>query len=175
MIRPFIIFFLPLLTFFGFAPKRGLPTVKEVDLEKYAGTWYEIARLPNSFERGLSSVTATYNLKNNGKIQVINRGYKDSTRKWKEIKGRARQPDASYPGRLKVTFFWPFAGDYYIIELDQDYKYALVGAPSSDFLWILAREPKLEKDTYKSLIEKARKLGFPVDQMEMVDQGKNLD
>lgn len=95
--NPFLIFFLPLLTFLGCAPQRGLPTASKVDLEKYAGTWYEIARLPNSFERGLTRVTATYTLKENGKIQVLNRGYKSEKGKWSEIKGRARRPDASIP------------------------------------------------------------------------------
>ena len=97
---------------------QDLPTVDRVDIRKYSGTWYEIARLPNSFEKGLECVTATYTLKSNGKIEVLNKGYSAKKDKFQTAKGTALVPDPAYPGRLKVTFFWPFYGNYYIMELD---------------------------------------------------------
>ncbi len=99
----------------------------KVDIEKYTGQWYEIARLPNSFERGLKCTTATYTLKKNGKIKVLNKGYSiEETGKVSTAKGSAWIPDPDYPGRLKVSFFWPFAGNYYIISLDEKYENVLV-------------------------------------------------
>ena len=149
---------------------RSLDTVEVVDLDKYAGTWYEIARLPNTFEDGLKCVTATYELKDNGKIRVINRGHKvTSPDKVKEAKGTAWVPDAALPGQLKVSFFWPFAGDYYIIVLAEDYTYALVGDPSRKFLWILARSRQLDADTVAMLKAEAAERGFDVASMITVD------
>jgi apolipoprotein D and lipocalin family protein len=141
--------------------RQELPTVPVVDIQRYAGTWYEIARLPNSFEKDIKCITATYTLDKPGKISVLNQGRKISNpAKLNSIKGYARIPDAKYPGRLKVTFFWPFAGDYYIIDLDKDYQYALVGAPSRKYLWILSRNPKIDPALYDQLIKKAQTLGF---------------
>ena len=158
-----------LLALFGCTSRKKLPSVKTVKLERYAGTWYEIAKLPNTFEKGLSCITATYTLKENGKIEVKNRGYLAEKNKWKDITGSAKVPDENFPGQLKVTFFWPFYGDYYIMELDEDYQYALVGDPSRKFLWILAREPELDKATMGKLIDKARQEGFDVAKLEMTE------
>jgi apolipoprotein D and lipocalin family protein len=148
-----------------------LPVVREVDIEKYSGTWYEIARLPNSFEKGLKCVTATYRLREDGKIEVINRGHKtEKPGKISKIKGVARVPDKNQPAKLKVTFFWPFSGNYYIIELDKDYRYALVGEPSRKYLWILARDKKLDLEIYESLLKKAEELGFDSKSVIRTDQ-----
>ncbi|MCF8330913.1 MAG: lipocalin family protein [Bacteroidales bacterium] len=150
-----------MLTLFSCQSVRELPTVKNADLEKYSGKWYEIARLPNSFEKGLKCTSAEYHLKKNGKLTVINRGHQEEdAQKVKSVKGFARIPDKSEPGQLKVYFFWPFGGDYYIIELDKDYQYVLVGAPSRKYLWILARENKLNDDIYNKLVVRAKELGF---------------
>lgn len=150
---------------------RDLSTVEEVNLEKYAGQWYEIARLPNKFEKGLKCITATYSLKKNGKIGVLNKGF--STEKMGEsdaAKGTAWIPDPNFPGRLKVSFFWPFAGDYYIISLDKDYQYVLVGDPSRTFLWILSRTKQLDESIYSMLLDIAKQKEFKVEEVIKVDQ-----
>jgi apolipoprotein D and lipocalin family protein len=141
-------------------PSNDLPTVEKVDLNRYAGLWYEIARLPNSFEKNLQCVTAQYTLKPNGKVVVLNKGFSTKKGAFKSSKGRAWVPDENYPGRLKVSFFWPFAGNYYIIVLDPDYKYALVGDPTREYLWVLSREKTLDEDIYEKLLKKARTHGF---------------
>lgn len=142
-----------------------LSTVKELDIEKYMGIWYEIARLPNSFEENMKCVTAIYSIKDNGKIEVLNKGYNTEKKSFNTAKGIAKMPDSNLPGQLKVSFFWPFFGDYYIISLDKDYKYALVGDPSRKYLWILAREPKLDTDSYNKLIQIAKDKGFAVEEI----------
>lgn len=149
-------------------PSNDLPTVEEVDLNRYAGLWYEIARLPNSFEKDLQCVTAEYTLKPKGKVEVLNKGFSSKKGAFKSSKGRAWVPDDKYPGRLKVSFFWPFAGDYYIISLDAEYRYALVGDPGRKYLWILSRTKELDDSIYSRLIETARSQGFDTDQMVLV-------
>ncbi len=150
---------------------QDLPTVETVDIQKYFGVWYEIARLPNSFEKGLECVTATYSLKNNGKIEVLNKGhFTEKENVSKTAKGTAWVPDSSYPGRLKVTFFWPFFGDYYIMSLDENYQYALVGDPSRKYLWILSRTKILDPAVYSQLIDHAKTNGFNIDQVIKIDQ-----
>ena len=149
-----------LVGFFNSTKNPDLPTVKEVDLNKYAGKWYEIAKLPNRFERGLECITATYTIKKNGKVEVKNGGIKTKKGKMQDIKGTAWVPNLSHPGVLKVQFFWPFAGDYYIMDLDEDYQYALVGSPNRDYLWILSRVPELSDDLYISLLNNAKDQGF---------------
>ncbi|MGQ9619610.1 MAG: lipocalin family protein [Bacteroidales bacterium] len=144
--------------------------VKEIDLKKYSGTWYEIARLPNWFEKGLKCITANYTLRDNGKITVINRGHKvNEPSKIKTAKGVARVPDKNSPAKLKVQFFWPFSGDYWIIELDNDYRYVLVGDPSFKYLWILARDKKLDESIIRMLLDKASENGFDTRPMIRVE------
>lgn len=151
--------------------KEELTTVSPVNLEKYAGTWYEIARLPNRFEKGLECVTATYKLREDRKIEVINKGFRvGESNKISKIKGIAWVPDKNYPGRLKVRFFWPFSGNYFIIELDKDYRYALVGEPSRKYLWILSKDRNLTGNIYSTLLEKAEKLGFNTARVIKINQ-----
>jgi apolipoprotein D and lipocalin family protein len=148
-----------------------MKTVDKVDLNRYMGTWYEIARFPHSFEKGLVGVTATYNLKKNGKVEVINQGYKDSlSGKLKRAKGFAKIPDPNVPGRLMVYFFWPFGGEYLILELDENYQYVLIGSSSKNYLWILSRTPKMDDQTYDSLVKKAESLGFDTSRLLKVLQ-----
>lgn len=151
---------------------KTLTTVRDVDINKYSGKWYEIARLPNSFEKGLVCVTANYGMRDDGKISVINAGRKeDDISKVKSVQGKAWVPDKNEPGRLKVQFFWPFAGGYYIFHLDQEnYQYALVGNPSRKFLWILARTPKIEESLYQELLDIARKNEFAIEKLIKVRQ-----
>lgn len=149
---------------------NDLATINNLNIEKYQGTWYEIARLPNSFEKGLKCVTANYTLKKNGKIRVLNKGYSEKKEKYKEAKGAAYVPNQDFPGQLKVTFFWPFAGDYYIITLDEAYQYALVGDPSRKYLWILSRTKQLDENIYNKLTDKAREAGFDVGKLLKIEQ-----
>jgi len=151
--------------------QKDLTTVKELDLTKYAGTWYEIARLPNSFEKDLECVTATYTVLPNGKVEVLNKGYTNAdTSKLKSIKGVAWVPDNNYPARLKVRFFWPFSGKYWVIALDKDYNYALVGDPSRKYLWILSKSSTLDDSVYSTLVNIAKENGFDVEKLMMVNQ-----
>ena len=148
-----------------------LSTVNQLDLERYMGTWYEIARFDHSFERGLVGVTATYELRPDGKIKVINAGYKNSfDGKYKTAKGKAKQPNPDEPGKLKVAFFLFFYADYFILELDEDYQWVLIGSSSDKYLWILSRTPKLEQETLDEILGKARKRGYNTDNLIWVEQ-----
>ena len=150
---------------------QGIMPVDNFNLDRYLGTWYEIARLDHRFERGLSQVSATYSKRSDGGVDVINRGFNSQTNKWKEAKGRAYfigEPDVA---RLKVTFFWPFYGGYNVIELDQEnYNYALICGPSKKYLWILARAKKLDAGIMESLIDNAKALGFNTSELILVKQ-----
>jgi len=152
------------------APQGILP-VDNFDLDRYLGTWYEIARLDHRFERGLSQVSATYSKRSDGGVDVINRGFNSQANKWKEAKGRAYfigEPDVA---RLKVTFFWPFYGGYNVIELDQEnYNYALICGPNKKYLWLLARTKTLDAGIKESLIAKAKTLGFNTSELILVKQ-----
>lgn len=147
-------------------------TVKEVDLKKYMGTWYEIARYDHRFERGLVGVTATYSLREDGRIIVVNGGYRGSlTGKFSEVIGKAKIPDPiNKPGKLKVSFFLFFYGDYYILDLDQNYQWALIGSSSDNYLWILSRTPQIEHDLYDTLLDKLRERGYDVTKLIKVEQ-----
>ena len=137
-----------------------LPTVPRVDLERYAGTWYEIARLPNRFERGCVATVATYTPRADGDIDVVNQCRVDRLDGDVEMaQAKAWPIDASH-AKLSVQFLWPFRGDYWIIDLDPDYRWAVVGAPSRDYLWILSRTPTMPTALYDQLVDRARALGF---------------
>ena len=148
-----------------------ISTVKELDLERYMGTWYEIARFDHSFERGLVGVTASYELRPDGKITVINAGYKNSLDgKYKEAKGKAKQPNPDEPGKLKVAFFLFFYADYFILELDENYRWVIIGSSSDKYLWILSRTPQLEQESLDSILKKARERGYNTDKLIWVEQ-----
>jgi apolipoprotein D and lipocalin family protein len=163
------------LFFSGIVYSQKKPeVVSAVDLQKYAGTWYEIARLPNPFERKLKCITATYILRDDGKITVLNKGhYISEPSKVNTATGVAWLPDKDSPAKLKVQFFWPFSGNYWIIYLEKDYKYVLVGDPSYKYLWILCRESKMDDKTYMMLLEKAIENGFDIKPLIRVDQNCN--
>ena len=149
----------------------NLSTVKQLDLNRYMGTWYEIARFDHSFERNLTGVSATYGLLPNGRITVLNQGYKDSLNgKLKKAKGKAKQPDPQEPGKLKVAFFLFFYADYFILELDEDYRWALIGSSSDKYLWILSRTPSLDKAVLGHILTKAKARGYDTDQLIWVEQ-----
>lgn len=152
--------------------KMERPIVKNVDLNRYIGTWYEIARFDHTFERNLVGVTATYTLLKNGKIQVLNQGYLNTLDgKHKKAKGIAKRVDPKVGGHLKVSFFRPFYADYFIMALDeQTYEWALVGSKSMNYLWILSRKPQLDPVVVNNLIKKAQDLGYDTGKLIMVKQ-----
>jgi apolipoprotein D and lipocalin family protein len=156
---------------FSCSSHKDLPVVPALDVKKYQGTWYEIARLPNSFEKKLDNCSATYTLRSDGKIIVYNKGqYIEDPSKTSDIRGLAWVPDVAVPAKLKVRFFWPFAGKYWIIALDSNYRHALVGDPSRKYLWVLAREKKLDAATLQSLLDIAKMQGFDTAKIIMVKQ-----
>ena len=144
-------------------------TVKQLDIHRYMGKWYEIARYNHSFEKGMTHVCTEYTLQPDGKINVVNRGIKNG--KPKEITGKGKQPNPKeHPGRLKVSFFLWFYADYYILELDKDYQYALVGSSSSDYLWILSRTPQMPKAELDHLLKKIVQRGYDTSKLIFVEQ-----
>ena len=149
---------------------EGVVPVRPFAIDRYLGEWFEIARLDHSFERGLTNVTATYALRDDGSVDVLNRGLDRKTCQWKDANGRAVFQGASDIASLSVTFFWPFAGGYHVFDLDRDdYGWASISGPSRNYLWILARRPGLPPEIRNRLIEKARGLNFPVDDLILVD------
>jgi apolipoprotein D and lipocalin family protein len=150
----------------------GVEPVAPFDIERYQGTWFEIARLDHRFERGLSHVTATYTLRDDGTVEVLNRGLDPVGCRWREARGTARFAGPREVGSLVVTFFRPFSGGYHVFALDTDhYRWAAVAGPSRNYLWILARTPDLPRDILDPLIETARALGFPVSELIFVEHG----
>jgi apolipoprotein D and lipocalin family protein len=148
--------------------KNNLETVAKVELDKYLGKWYEIARLPAGFQNGCNQTTATYSLRDNGNISVLNECIKNG--KYKKAKGTAKVVDKQTGAKLKVTFFWPFYGDYWIIKLGANYEYAVVGTPNRKYLWILCRTPKIEQKLYVELTEFAKSKGFNTDKLILTTQ-----
>jgi len=145
---------------------KGIEPVRDFDLSRYLGTWYEVARLDHSFERGLSRVTAEYSLREDGGVRVVNRGFKAAGGTWKEAVGRAYFVGDQTVGRLRVSFFGPFFGGYNIIALDRDgYQWAMVCGPSRDYLWILARQPQMDAEVLEKLTTQADSFGFATDEL----------
>ncbi|MEJ8801165.1 lipocalin family protein [Pontibacter sp. H249] len=148
-----------------------LETVPAVDLNKYAGRWYEIAALPQRFEKGCHCVYAEYTPNPAGYVEVYNYCRKNGPNgKVKDIRGKAYPVEGSSNSRLKVQFFWPFKGDYWILELDPDYQHVLVGSPDRESLWVLSRTPTLDDAVYDLMVQQAKSKGFPVEQLEKTDQ-----
>ncbi len=152
----------------GLDPPR---TVSHVDLERYLGTWYEIASFPQRFQEGCTATTATYSRRGDGEIDVVNRCRKGTPEGPEDsATGRARVVDATSNAKLEVTFFWPFWGDYWVIGLGDDYDYAVVGSPSRDYLWILAREPVMAPDRYDAIVAEVKAQGFEVERLRRTVQ-----
>lgn len=143
-------------------------TTPTLDIRRFMGRWYEIARYEHRFEKGMTHVSATYTLSVNGKIEVLNEGLKEG--KHKQIKGRAKQPNPQDPGKLKVSFFLWFYSDYYVLYIDPEYRYLLVGSSSDKYLWIMSREKSLAKETLDQLIDKLRVRGYNTDKLLFVAQ-----
>ena len=144
-------------------------TVRQLDVARFMGRWYEIARYEHRFERGMTHVTAEYTLQPDGKIRVVNRGLKDG--KPKEITGKARRPDPQeYPGRLEVSFFLWFYSDYYVLEVGSDYQYAVIGSSSDKYLWILCRKPDMPQWQLEQILSSLRKRGYDLSRLVYVEQ-----
>ena len=147
------------------ARKDELEVVQSVDLTRYVGRWYEIARLPNSFQKKCAdTVTANYTMREDGKIEVINRCRKASG-EYTTAKGKAKIVDKKTNAKLKVTFFWPFYGDYWILDLGPNYEYAVVGEASRKYLWILSRSPRMDEALFQQLLQKMAAKGFNTEMM----------
>ena len=162
------------------SPAAQAAVVSSFDPQQYIGTWYEIARLDNRFEKGLEQVTANYSLNDNGTIKVINRGYKPENKEWKEVIGKAlfvdpANTDGTRTGRLKVSFFGPFYGAYNIIALDKPYyNYAMVSGGQA-YLWILSRTPQLTYPIKQELVSRAKHLGYATEQLIFVKQANQVE
>lgn len=155
-------------------PRKSTPqlqVVSYVDLDRYLGKWYEIARYPHSFEEGCFGATAFYEKIEGGGIKVINQCRKGSLEgELDEAIGQATVVDNKTNAKLLVQFFWPFKGNYWIIDLDKDYQYAIVSEPNRQYLWILSRSPQMEPQTVGMLKEKIREKGFDLAYLEMTPQ-----
>lgn len=166
---------LPILLSGCFADKgiimKPLQPVNFVDLNRYVGEWYEIARYPNSFQKGCVGSRATYSLREDGKINVLNECYDRSfSGKLRSAKGKAWVVDKETNARLKVSFFWPFAGDYWIIDLGQEYEYAVIGHPERNYLWILSRTPEMAEDLYLSILERLQEQDYDTTKLIKTEQ-----
>lgn len=148
----------------------GLQAVTNFQLERYLGTWYEIARMDHRFERDLEQVTANYSLREDGGVRVLNKGYNIKKGQWSEAEGKAYFIDNADIGRLKVSFFGPFYAAYNIIELDSNYQYVMISGNTRKYFWILSRTPTMDSKTLDQLLEKAKAYGFTTEQLIYVKQ-----
>ena len=171
--KPFTVYHLlalPLLLTGCLGMPRGVQPVNDFELDRYLGTWYEIARLDHSFERGLEQVTAEYSLRDDGGVKVVNRGFSVKKGEWDEAEGKAyfvEDPDMGY---LKVSFFGPFYGSYVVFELDQaGYQYAFISGPDTSYLWLLSRTPQVGQEVMDRFLDQAQARGFNVDELILVD------
>jgi len=150
---------------------EGVKPVENFQLERYLGTWHEIARLDHSFERGLSKVTADYSLREDGGINVVNRGFSADNNAWQEAQGKAYFVNEADKGHLKVSFFGPFYGSYIVFELDAvGYQYAFISGPDKDYLWLLARTPTVKPEVIDRFISMSKSIGFDTSALIFVHQ-----
>ena len=149
---------------------KGVQPIDDFELDRYLGTWYEIARLDHRFERGLSRATANYSLRSDGGVAVQNRGFSASDGEFEEATGKAYFVGESATGHLKVSFFGPFYGSYVIFNLDPQYQYAFVSGYNKNYLWLLSRTPVISDAVITQFKDEAQRLGFDTSQLIMVDQ-----
>jgi apolipoprotein D and lipocalin family protein len=157
------LFLILLSGLFSSCQNQPLELVKFVDLNKYAGKWYEIASYPQRFQKGCTCTTAEYTITDKNYISVFNRCIVNNQEK--SITGKAFVVKNSNNAKLKVQFFWPFKGNYQIVELADDYSWAVVGEPSRKYLWILAREPHIDDILYQDILERIAKKNFNLDKL----------
>jgi len=143
----------------------------QLDLDRYLGTWFEIARFDHRFERGCAGVTARYSKTPKGDIEVLNRCLKGGlSGKEKTVSGRAWVPDPADPGKLKVQFFWPFRSDYWVLDVAPDYTWALVGDSDKSSCWIMSRTPQISQELYNELVKKLQARGYDTSKLLRVEQ-----
>ena len=174
MLKKLIFAFVNGVMLFSLSACTGVPDkvtpVDGFELPRYLGKWYEIARYDHSFEEGLSEVTATYSMRDDGGVKVINRGFSKEENTWDEAEGKAYFVESPSIGHLKVSFFGPFYASYVIMELDKEgYQYALITGPDKDYLWILARTPSISENVRSRLLEKATVAGYDVSKLIWVE------
>ena len=156
------------------AEPAPLPTVAGVDLARYAGAWYEIALLPNRFQKQcVADTQARYRL-DGDRVEVLNR-CRQADGRVDDTKGRAKVVEGSGNAKLRVTFFWPFYGDYWVLALDPDYRHVLVGAPSRQYAWVLSRTPQMDEAALQALLDRAAELGFNKAAFRRTPQTQPLD
>lgn len=143
---------------------QGIRPVQPFELQRYLGEWHEVARLDHRFERGLTKVTATYSLRADGSVKVLNRGWNAAEGRWKEAEGRAVFVGSTQEGRLKVSFFGPFYGAYTVMALDPE-RYSMICGPDRTYFWILSRKPVLDPTTLQELVAQAKAQGFATDRL----------
>ena len=156
----------------GCRSTSNLSVVDGFDAERYMGVWYEAARYPHRFEKGLTDVTASYSIRDDGRIRVVNRGFDTARGEWRDIKGIAKFRGAADRGWLKVSFFGPFYASYKIIYLDADYTEAIVTGPTYGYCWILVRNPSLPQERLEALVRRATDFGFDPDRLILVNHGE---
>lgn len=165
---------LVLLSIFGLSACTGIPEgiqpISNFELEQYLGRWYEIARLDHSFERGMQQVTATYEMREDGGVRVINEGFITDENSWDQAEGKAYFVNSDDIGHLKVSFFGPFYGSYIIFELGENYEYAFVTSTNKSYLWLLAREPVIEQELQQRFISTMSALAYDTDALIWVEQ-----
>jgi len=165
----------PLLLIACTGKPEGMVAVKEFEINRYLGKWYEIARLDHSFERGLDNITAQYSLRDDGGVKVINSGFSKENNKWEQAEGKAYFVSNPDIGHLKVSFFGPFYGSYIIFELDKkDYQYAFVSGPDTSYLWLLAREPQVDSTVTELFVKRSQESGFDTSKLIYVEHDKAL-
>lgn len=147
----------------------GVEAVRGFDAERYLGTWYEVARLENRFERGLTRITANYSRRDGGGLEVVNRGFDAATGEWREARGRAKFAGPSDVAMLKVSFFGPFYAGYNVVDLDPTYSHALVVGANRSYLWILSRQPDPPREVVERLVARAAALGFDTRSLVFVE------
>ncbi len=148
-----------------------LEVVQDFQVGRYLGLWYEIAAIPQSFQKGCTGTTAEYSLINEKTVRVVNRCFVDSLEgELKVAHGKAKIPDLSVPSKLSVSFFWPFSGDYWVIELGGDYEYSVVGHPSRDYLWILSRSPHMEESQIQEILDRQALKGYDISRVKRTIQ-----
>ncbi len=153
---------------------ENIEPVREFELDRYLGTWYEIARLDHRFERGLSNVTAEYSLNEDGTVAVVNRGYNEEENTWQEATGKAKFADGKSTGHLKVSFFGPFYASYVIFELDKEnYQYAYITGHDKDYLWFLFRTPAVSDAEKSRFMETIIPLGFATKDLTFVEHDRS--
>lgn len=145
-------------------PEPVVTPIQQLNTERYMGTWYEIVRMPTSFQRDMSHATASYRLNADGTFEVVNRGFNTRKGEWKTAVGKAKPIDGM-PAGFSVSFQWPFSGGYYIAELGSNYEYAVIVSDSHDYFWLLAREPRLPRWLIDRTLARAHEWGFDIEQM----------